>query len=265
MPAQDQADTRESQQDPMAILLVEDSKLQAGIISEELRRFHYQVHVASNGVEALELLHRELIDILITDIEMPDMNGLELITSIRATKKFSELPIIAVSSLDQEGVLKEVVQQGADDFIAKPIKMNELNLRISNVLGKKDAIRKNHTLFSQLLQSEKMASIGILASGVAHELNNPLTGIIGFAESILKKKYDLNKIMTQMTKIVHSSQRMKKIIDHLRSYSRKSSIDDREAICLNDVVQASFILLANQLKKKHIAWELNLKKDLPLI
>jgi two-component system chemotaxis sensor kinase CheA len=79
----------------------------------------HQTFTATNGTEGLAVLAREKVDVVITDIEMPVMNGLEMAKKIRADKKFSNLPIIAVTSLAGEAAEKEGRAAGINDYLVK--------------------------------------------------------------------------------------------------------------------------------------------------
>ena len=117
----------------------------------------------------------------------------------------------------------------------------------------------------EMFQTSKLASIGTLASGVAHELNNPLTGIIGFSEILKRKPNDVERVLDIAHKILHASIRMKSIVNHLRKFSRKSSQHDWKAINIDEPINNSIILLRDRLRLASVELDLQLGVSLPPI
>ncbi|MBU1743240.1 MAG: response regulator [Proteobacteria bacterium] len=116
------------------ILVAEDSATQAAYIRQLLLQQGYRVAVAKNGREALERLEKEIPNILITDVIMPEMDGYELCRAVRADARFSHLPIILLTSLaDSQDVIRGL-ECGADCFFTKPADNKELLFRIMSML-----------------------------------------------------------------------------------------------------------------------------------
>lgn len=183
------------------VLLVEDDRTQAMFIKQALLKSGspYSVFIARTGDGCLAEDFTS-IDIVLVDYHLPDMSGIDL---LRALLKKKDLPILMVTGVNTWQTIREAIQNGASDYIIKTgnyyqtipfaidksieihkLKMErkrmEESLQLRNrELEKAYADLKN--VQSQLLQSEKMASIGQLAAGVAHEINNPM----GFINSNL--------------------------------------------------------------------------------
>lgn len=107
-----------------SLLLVEDDAEVASILQKRISRLGIQVERAQNGVEALELLNRRPADAVLSDIRMPQMNGLELLFEIR--RQGFELPVVFLTGFSSDDYLKQALRLGAVDFISKPWTDEEL-------------------------------------------------------------------------------------------------------------------------------------------
>jgi signal transduction histidine kinase len=112
-------------------------------------------------------------------------------------------------------------------------------------------ITEEQRLQEQLIQSEKLAGIGILASGVAHEINNPLSGIIGMAEVALEEE-DVSKNRGYLTDILNCAQRIGEIVRGLRSYSRAAKKEELSFVDLNEVLEESLKMVQLASKKASV-------------
>src|SRR4051812_15263361 len=111
----------------MKILIAEDEVLLLKIMESRLKKDGHQVITAIDGRDALKQLDGNDFDIVITDIMMPFISGLEII-GIAKSKK--DIPVIVLSAMGQENVVVEAFNLGADDFITKPLSPNELSMRV---------------------------------------------------------------------------------------------------------------------------------------
>jgi two-component system nitrate/nitrite response regulator NarL len=112
----------------MRILLVDDERLLLASVTHGLRaqRPDWVVDTASNGVEALACLKSHPVDILVTDIMMPDMDGMTLLKQIRQDPDLARLPLIFISGLDDRTSVRSGMASGADDYLTKPFSVEEL-------------------------------------------------------------------------------------------------------------------------------------------
>jgi len=115
------------------LLLAEDDNLLASLLNYRLNKEGYNVSLASNGKEVKEYLNVNMPDIIISDIMMPYLSGLELIDFIRNDLK-SKVPIIIISSAGNEENVLSAFELGANDFIAKPVNPSELIVRVAREL-----------------------------------------------------------------------------------------------------------------------------------
>lgn len=128
----------------------------------------------------------------------------------------------------------------------------------------REAYRRLKRTQEMLIQSGKMAAMGQLASGISHELNQPLTGIKGFAQAVLSDLDENSPMRTDLSKIVEQADRMDMIIRHVRFFARKSDFF-REDIDLNRPIEDALTLLGEQLRLHNIKVEKSLSRRLPKI
>ena len=120
------------------ILLAEDNMSNILILSDYLEKFNYRIVQALDGKEAIEKADEFLPDLILMDIQMPVMDGLEAIRNLRQDPRFSQTPIMALTALAMPGDLERCLEAGATDYITKPVKMKELRNKISEWLDKKE-------------------------------------------------------------------------------------------------------------------------------
>jgi signal transduction histidine kinase len=194
----------------MKILIAEDDYVSRLLVKKAVAKAGHETIVAENGKAAWEAYQKEGPHMVISDWMMPQMDGVELCRRIRSFKRRAYTYVILITAKDGANDLAEVFEAGADDYIVKPFKPDELRSRIKSGERITQLERRHHTLQAKLVvknkkldealqylkttqaqavQAEKMASIGQLAAGVAHEINNP----IGFVGSNLEALTDYFK------------------------------------------------------------------------
>ncbi len=116
----------------MKILICEDEEIMLTALEFRLRKQGFSVILAKDGQEALTKVKEDSPDLVVVDVMMPHVSGLELIEYIRQDLK-SSLPLIVISALEHDDIVLEAFRRGATDFITKPFKPNELILRIRRI------------------------------------------------------------------------------------------------------------------------------------
>lgn len=120
----------------MRVLLVDDERLQLAVVTRALQvhRPAWKVDTASNGLEAMRLLRLSPVDILITDVQMPGMDGMALLRQVRRDPDLARLPLILISAQDDRSSVRHGMVSGADDFLTKPFTPEELILAVESRL-----------------------------------------------------------------------------------------------------------------------------------
>jgi two-component system NtrC family sensor kinase len=170
----------------MEILIADDEMIARNLLKKILEDSGYRVHAVENGQKAWDCYQEKPYRIVITDWMMPEMDGLDLCRKIRAADSTDYTYIIIITARDSRFDAVAGLEAGADDYTPKPVEPDELlaRLRVGRRILELEDAQKQSSL--QLLQTEKMASVGQLAAGVAHEINNPT----GFVSSNLKTLLD---------------------------------------------------------------------------
>ena len=127
--------------DAYKLLIVEDN-VELLMLMNQLLSTRYHVKTASNGKEALKIIKKEELDIIISDVMMPVMDGLTLTKRIKGDPNYQHLPIILLTAKTQEEDRNEALQIGADSYVTKPFKMSDLELRINNIVENRNRVRE---------------------------------------------------------------------------------------------------------------------------
>ncbi len=124
--------------------------------------------------------------------------------------------------------------------------------------------RRNELRYMQPVEASKLVSVETLASGIAHELNNPLAAAKGFAQILTRGQNPSERVVEFASKIEKAAVRMEKIIDHIKKFTRAStSPEEWTAIDLNEVIEESFVIIRAQLKNEMIECQLDFEANLP--
>lgn len=164
------------------IILADDDPLMRELASTKLVEAGYHVYTAVNGVEALSLLKRHGADLVISDLDMPAMNGFELTEAIRSDEVLWETPVIVITASDRGDSVDRAFAAGANSFLAKPMNWSLFHHAVKFVLRANDDRRALRASRDQAEAGAKFKD-GLM-SVMSHELRTPLNAIIGFGQLI---------------------------------------------------------------------------------
>jgi two-component system NtrC family sensor kinase len=165
----------------MKVLVAEDEAVSRITLTKVLERLGYEVISAIDGAKAWDVIESEdAPSLLLLDWEMPGLDGVDICRKL-IDKKYKERRFykILLTGRSGKGALAEGLESGADDFISKPFNIHELSARLN--VGKRiiDMYETIGNQTKQLARADRMVSMGIMAAGIAHEVNNPVTFISG--------------------------------------------------------------------------------------
>ena len=270
---------------PAKILVVDDELELERLIKQRLRKSIREKEIelvfARNGNEALEKLQsdREIVMVL-TDINMPEMDGLTLLNKLQEADQ--NLKTVVISAYGDMNNIRTAMNSGAFDFLTKPLNFEDLVITIhktlDNVKQAQETLARLQQAQLQLIQNEKMASLGQLVAGVAHEINNPLSCIATYVDlsseeitylinhlQLYQEKFpnpgleiqqdadeiDLKSILRRLPKMLSgmsvSTERILAISNSLRTFSRGDK-DTKVLANIHEGMDSTLMILQYRLK-----------------
>ncbi|MCZ6794766.1 MAG: response regulator [Planctomycetota bacterium] len=251
---------------PWKILIVDDNSDIVVVIRRILSVHGYDTLVASDGKEALQVAREKKPDLLLLDWMLPEVDGLEVCRELKGDPETRGIMVLLVTGRGSVANRVEGLGAGADDYIRKPFNHPELLARIRSALRVKrltdNLEERNRQLIesqNELVRTEKMATIGLLASGIAHEFNNIMAGISGYAQlATANPKYLPQLVEVALTQ----TERAMELTRSLATYHRSSSVD--QATCdVPSVVSSALCLVKKELEEKGILLKSELEEGVP--
>ncbi len=272
----DYAPRRSSPDRKHVVLAVDDDLNNLKLVSATLTLEGYEVVCAASGEEALELLPTRAIDLLLLDVRMPGLDGLDVCRRVRADATFARMPIVFLTADQSDNERMQAgLDAGGDEYLHKPISRRMLSARVRNLIRLANADRERQLLV-QIAQSEKLAAVGQIAAGIAHEVNNPLSFILSNLESLrgyvndlvkalhgyrqgcelgrrLDESLDLDAVMNDLTPLldetVQGGRRVRAIVQELKTFSRQD-VETLETVDLAEVVRSTLLLTERELASR---------------
>jgi C4-dicarboxylate-specific signal transduction histidine kinase len=228
----------------------------------------YHVLEAVDGQQAVDKAAQFLPDIILLDMMMPEKDGLQACREIRERTSTASIPVILLTARADEQTKLAALSAGASDFLPKPFSTTELHVRVKNLvdshqyqlkLAKQNTVLENtieqlKETETQLVQTEKLASLGRMSAGIIHEINNPLnfatTGLFTLRNKAKYLSPEQQEDYQEILKDVEDGiKRVKNIVSDLRSFSHpgKEALDQVEVA---EVVTSALRFLSGECKDK---------------
>jgi len=266
-------DREDPETDRSTVLVVEDNPDMRGFIVDCLTQ-DFRVREAIDGEDGWNKVQKLLPDIVVSDIMMPNRNGYELCASIKGDPDLQHIPVLLLSSKSEVAMKVEGFEQGADDYLTKPFNPRELLARVKNLIRvrklEKEVHQRNRQLEkallelkeaqSQLIHSEKMASVGLLSAGLVHEVNNPLNAAISSIRTLgtslerLQKGESTpqelsGKLARASQRALNGLKRCEEIIAGLSQFSRKD-VEGKKEEDVHQGLDSTLSLIPEDQEKK---------------
>ena len=276
------------------LLLVDDDPVNLRVLRGYLDNPRFELVEASDGELAIDAIDNQgPFDLVLLDVMMPKVSGYEVCKHIRGQFSLDELPVLLLTAKNQLQDLIAGFAAGANDHLTKPVSGQELLCRVDTqlkVVAAKRALAEKHQKLvdtqQQLVQSEKMASLGVLTAGVAHEINNPNNFVFNGYEQLKDELQQLEAFIVELagddadsemlemlrqkfrpsddylSLIKEGSDRIGGIIEDLKVFSQVDT-GERQAVKIADCLQATVNLVKSQ-RGKDLTFTLQLQ-DNPLV
>jgi len=276
------------------ILIVDDEQMILELTSMVLTSRGFEVRTVDNATDGYDIIERERPALVLLDYMMPRVNGLDALKEIRA--RFPDTYVIMFTGKGSEEVAVELMKAGASDYILKPFSNAKLVERIESVLRVRAIEMRNRDLVNEqkklldeierwnreleqrveqktmelehahheILLTEKLASLGHLSAGMAHEIRNPLNSISLFAQVLTSELKNEPEMKSYSEKILNEVERIDAILVKLLSTSKRANFQLR-SIRLADVIEASLKPFLAQIQAQNVKLTETLQENTPSI
>ena len=258
------------------ILIADDEPANVRLLERLLQGAGYtRLEKTTDSRQVLTLFQTFHPDLILLDLLMPHLDGVAVLEQLRSVIPSGEfVPVLVLTADATLEAKRRALAAGANDFLTKPFERFEVVLRIRNLLDTRrlylELDRQNRSLeetvrerTERLLQSEKVATMGSLLAGVAHELNNPLAVVTGQAQ-LLRDTVSDPGVVRRAEKIDNAARRCVRIVRNFLALARRRA-PERGDVQLNEVVQEAVELLAYELRTGNVEVSLGLTEDLPVL
>jgi len=221
---------------PARILVVDDQPINVRLIERKLEKSGMEVHTAFDGQTAIDKANEVHPDVILLDIMMPGMDGLEVCAALKDKAATRNIPIIFITAkTSKEGKLAGL-GVGAADYITKPIDLDETLARIRTQLSIQQNHKENLELAERLAEMRRQAAVAYMTEGIAHNLNNILGVVVGYVELLGTALNDPERAEHCCAQIQTAVKRMVRIVSQLTQVADFKNVKKKPLI-IDDVLQ----------------------------
>jgi DNA-binding response OmpR family regulator len=254
------------------ILIVEDDPTNIQVLMATLKEQGYQINIATNGKQALDVVAHVEIDLILLDVIMPEMDGFETCRRLKASRQWQKIPVIFLTAKTDTADIVKGFELGAVDYVGKPFNVHELLARVNTHLTIDRLHRENEKLLlesvrsfeqlraaqARLLVSETAASQGRLAAVLSHELNSPVGSLHSAVQSLLqlykkKREPDDTKLAGIFEDLAHtaleSCQRLKEVVARMQRFTNLDRAEE-QTVDVNELLRDTIGLLQSELNQR---------------
>jgi signal transduction histidine kinase len=248
-----------------AALLVEDNQSHIELITDELTSAlpGWIIDVAPTLAEARRRISGRVYDLFLLDFRLPDGDGIEMLREIRSHQ--TDTPILFVTTASSTKLAVDAMKLGADDYIVKEEGyLSMLPYLVGEVLRRRQLADERQALEDRLTRAERAATLGYLASGLAHHINNPLATIRTFLQ-LLPTHYEDAEFRTRYLEMALAES--ERIRDLVRDIMRATTVpvEGRELQEIGVVLRRAQEAVANSLQAKELTWREDVPAELPSV
>lgn len=218
---------------PAPRLLIAEDNADMRAYLADLLADEYELELVETGTQAWEALQRQRPDVIVSDVMMPDMDGNELVTRLKSSAQYRDVPILLLTAKTSREEVVSGLDAGADDYLGKPFGPAELRarvraaVRLHEVYLRLDArkceleatLRQLQETQEQLVRKERQAAVGNLISGLCHELNNPMAAIRMSVEMLSRYRLSPEAQRKTLEVMERQSQRCSSLLRALIEFS----------------------------------------------
>ncbi|MFH1678462.1 MAG: response regulator [Candidatus Omnitrophota bacterium] len=244
------------------ILIADDEEVIREVLDRILSRQGYEVETVCDGIAALNRIRNADFDMVITDLKMPNMDGMELIRNIKELNK--DLLIIVITGYASVQTAKEAIKLGCYDYITKPFEVEDISIIVKRAIEARRLAVEKQRLKEHLVRAERLASLGCMAAGMAHELNTVFTSVKLFIEMLQGRIEEAGMEAKNFSVILDEIERAEKLIVRFLDFAKPQDIELRQA-AISEIIEKSLEFLKYRFKKHNISITREFESPLPMI
>jgi signal transduction histidine kinase len=234
----------------------------------------FAIYTAQSSDEADQILNTEDIAVIITDQRMPKVTGVELLKQVAVTHP-DVVRILMTAYTDLDVVVQAINDGNVYRYISKPYNEDEVRGTIRQAIERYYLVKERERLYAEKMETmrkiaraNRLSAMGVMAAGMAHEINNPLVAISTFLQMLPRKYAESSKDKEYWEELygvaIREVERIRQLVQQLLSYSKITQSEKFEPVSINEILQEMVVFIENEAKKKGIHIKREFGADLPI-